>query len=477
MNSTAQLARDPQAHLPTGPTHVASRSARTAAPGAWSPTDRWAWAAGLPVSGIARAVAGCIARHANDQTGLGWPGDGDHRHGDGLLSARRRQGHQGARAGRAFHGGPIQGRQKEHRKSVSTSADGWCTSRTRRWGGSAPRALGSAPYALGGSAPGAPESVSIESVQEPVSSSRAREVCKICGHDWPAEYGTTCYQCGQPTASQRRDQEFKRRNEEAGAEFERELLEPKACTCGTAYHNSYGRLCVDCKGEPSAAQRDALREKDGCRGVDDRVGEDGGVVRPAGPGIDAPPLEAIASTPPRAETETRQPPETRGQRPDSSVSPEDGSPPNGGEPGPNARRFFADFAKWTVGKRTPTQHRSARRRMARTARHELADLAKGEQANDDTNRVQNRSRWQRSSQATGRFEPGREAEATHSGPWSEAVFGRDIELQGLNTRWWRGSTAEEAPSHPSRSTPMGRSHSTLQPAPPDPLEETPATVN
>ena len=42
---------------------------------------------------------------------------------------------------------------------------------------------------------------------------------KICGHDWPAEYGTTCYQCPQPTASQRRDQEFKRRNEEAGAEF------------------------------------------------------------------------------------------------------------------------------------------------------------------------------------------------------------------------------------------------------------------
>ena len=76
MNSTAQLARDPQAHLPTGPTHVASRSARTAAQGAWTPTDRWAWACGLPVSGIARAVANCIARHANDKTGLGWPGIG-----------------------------------------------------------------------------------------------------------------------------------------------------------------------------------------------------------------------------------------------------------------------------------------------------------------------------------------------------------------------------------------------------------------
>ena len=28
------------------------------------------------MSGIARAVANCIARHANDKTGLGWPGIG-----------------------------------------------------------------------------------------------------------------------------------------------------------------------------------------------------------------------------------------------------------------------------------------------------------------------------------------------------------------------------------------------------------------
>ena len=116
MNSTAQLARDPQAQLPTGPTHVASRSARMAAPGAWSPTDRWAWAAGLPVSGIARAVANCIARHANDKTGLGWPGMGTIVNETGFCRTRRRQGHQGARAGRARHGGPIQGRQKEQGK-------------------------------------------------------------------------------------------------------------------------------------------------------------------------------------------------------------------------------------------------------------------------------------------------------------------------------------------------------------------------
>ena len=67
-------------------------------------------------------------------------------------------------------------------------------------GGSAPHALPSAPGGLGGSAPDAPESVSIESVYESVSSSsRARAVCPECGHSWPdkAEHGTTCYKCGQ----------------------------------------------------------------------------------------------------------------------------------------------------------------------------------------------------------------------------------------------------------------------------------------
>ena len=69
-------AHERQSTLPVGPTGVVhlgpgrpSRSARTAA--AWSPTDRWAWAYALPVSGIARAVAGCIAYHANCKAGVG----------------------------------------------------------------------------------------------------------------------------------------------------------------------------------------------------------------------------------------------------------------------------------------------------------------------------------------------------------------------------------------------------------------------
>ena len=34
-------------------------------------------------------------------------------------------------------------------------------------------------------------------------------------------------------------------------------VEPKPCTCGDSYRNSYGRLCVDCNGKPSFAQMDA----------------------------------------------------------------------------------------------------------------------------------------------------------------------------------------------------------------------------
>ena len=68
----AQPSSGQQQPLPTRPIGVSARPART--PRAWTPTDRWAWAFGLPVSGIARAVAGCIAYHANDKTGKCWPG-------------------------------------------------------------------------------------------------------------------------------------------------------------------------------------------------------------------------------------------------------------------------------------------------------------------------------------------------------------------------------------------------------------------
>ena len=197
-----------------------------------------------------------------------------------------------------------------------------------------------------------------------VGSSRAREVCKICGNNWPAEYGTTCYQCPQPTASKRRDEELEQRNEEAGNELERQIREeetPKVCTCGDAYRNSYRSKCVDCDGNPNAAQRDALREKHG-----GGAAHDGGVTHERG-----------ADNPSVPQTETRPAPETRGESSEDSVLPEHAIPPDGGEPGPAERRFKAELAKWTVGKRTPLQHRSERRRLARALRKEQADLAIG----------------------------------------------------------------------------------------------------
>ena len=129
-----------------------------------------------------------------------------------------------------------------------------------------------------------------------------------------------------------------------------------------------------CPAQPNVTR---FGEKHGCRGEDDRVGEDGGVVRPAGPGIDAPPLEAIASTPPRAETETRQPPETRGQRPDRSVSPEHGSPPNGGEPGRTHDASSLTLPSGLSGNGPRRNTAQTVARLTRTARKELADLAKG----------------------------------------------------------------------------------------------------
>ena len=310
MNITAQLARDPQAHLPTGPTHVASRSARTAAPGAWTPTDRWAWPCGLPVSGIARAVAGCIARHANDKTGLGWPGMGTIATETGFcrravvkaVKELERGGHV------TINRFKVGKKNKANRYQLPPM-------------GGAPAALGggggSAPRALGGSAPRAPESVSIESVKKRTSAARAR--CSTCKRTWPANRGTECYRCG-PESSTRLQAD------------ETPTGEPTACTCGDAYHNSYGRRCIDCGGEASAAQREAAH-------------------RPA----------QVASTPTIAEAET----ETR-------------PPPDGGELGPAKLRFKAEFAKWTVGKRTPAKHRSDRRRMGRTARKEMANLTKGD---------------------------------------------------------------------------------------------------
>ena len=215
MNSTAQPARDPQAQLPTGPTHVAART-RTSAPGAWKPTDRWDWACGLPVSGIGRAVANCIARHANDKTGRCWPGMGTIATETGFcrravvkaIKELERGGHVTVSR---FKVGKKNRANRYQLPPMGSAPDALGGSAPDALGGSAPDALGgsapdalggSAPDALGGSAPDAPESVSNESVHESVSSSRARVVCEVCKHDWPASYGTNCHKCNGSSTKQ-----------------------------------------------------------------------------------------------------------------------------------------------------------------------------------------------------------------------------------------------------------------------------------
>ena len=42
-----------------------------------------------------------------------------------------------------------------------------------------------------------------------------RNTCPKCGKTWPARYGTTCYQCPQPTASQIRRREQRKRDRES----------------------------------------------------------------------------------------------------------------------------------------------------------------------------------------------------------------------------------------------------------------------
>ena len=135
MKSTAQSDLDPQAPLPTGP-HTRRVSLHSHG-GAWRvDTDR-PMGVGLRVAGVwNRPCGGELHRTPRErQDGNGMAGDWDHRHGNGFLSDGGHCGHQGARAGRARRGEPIQGRQKEQGESVSTPADGWCATRTSGGGG------------------------------------------------------------------------------------------------------------------------------------------------------------------------------------------------------------------------------------------------------------------------------------------------------------------------------------------------------
>ena len=311
------IAPDPetQGQLPTGPTGVIHRgpgpprSDRTAE--AWTPIDRWAWAYSLPVSGIARAVAGCIAYHANNKTGLGWPGIGKIVTETGFkrtaviaaIQELERGGHLTVTREK------VDGKNKVNRYQLPPM--GSPSAGPVEVGGSPPHGPGSPPDGLGGSPLDGPESVSTESVQESVSS-RAREVCKACGNNWPAEYGTTCYQCPQPTAAQLRRREQREQPQEAAPPPDKApATRPDP--------------------PPLTPERQAQLEADAV--------ENGYHKRDDGQWTKGPQPPQAAAPPPPAETETRPP------------------PPEDTEPGPNEQRFKADFAKWTVGKRRRTRTR------------------------------------------------------------------------------------------------------------------------
>ena len=54
-----------------------------------------------------------------------------------------------------------------------------------------------------------------EQNNNPQTDTPDRHTCETCQNTWPARYGTTCFKCPQPTASQRRRREQERRNRES----------------------------------------------------------------------------------------------------------------------------------------------------------------------------------------------------------------------------------------------------------------------
>ena len=146
--------------------------------GEWKLSDRWAWAYGLPVSGIARAVAGCIAYHARDNTGVSWPGMATIVKETGFkrtaviaaIKVLERGGHVTVRRFKVGKKNAVNRYQLPPIGKVSAFHP-------------------SAPDGLGGSTSDGLEQVRTELVRT------KRTRCQNCGYSWPAEYGTDCYQC------------------------------------------------------------------------------------------------------------------------------------------------------------------------------------------------------------------------------------------------------------------------------------------
>ena len=126
----------------------------------WSISDRWAWPHTLPVSGVARAVAGVIAFHADEHTGRSWPGMGTIAEETGFgrtaviaaIKVLERGGHVKIRRLKVVRDGHLVNISNRYQLPGPM--------------GDADAVRGSAPDGLGGSALDGPEQVRTEQVQQ-----------------------------------------------------------------------------------------------------------------------------------------------------------------------------------------------------------------------------------------------------------------------------------------------------------------------